>query len=77
MVREYKNHGDEHFNSYMATQVEPELEKIKGLLRTTHQNLLSHRDPIQALSDKFVEIYKKELNVEWKITADQQNPYIK
>lgn len=35
MVKEYKGHSDEHFNSYMATQVELEYQKIQGLLRTT------------------------------------------
>ena len=36
MVREFNAYSDEHFNSYMATKVESEYEKIKSMLRTSH-----------------------------------------
>ena len=64
MVREYKSHGDENFGSYLASQIEPERTKIESLLRTTKQNLLRHSDPVKAISQEFIKIYKKELGID-------------
>ena len=63
-VREYKGHGDEAFNSYLAREIEPEYKKIQSLLRTNKQHLLRRTSPIKALSDEFIQIYKRELGCE-------------
>lgn len=57
MVREYKSHSDEHFPAYMQANTEAQLEKMQGMLRTTHQHLLEEEDPVQALVEEFVKIY--------------------
>jgi len=61
-VREYKSHSDEHFNDYMAGHVERQYEHLQSLLRTSKQHLLKKADPMQALTEEFIKMYKDVLN---------------
>jgi len=45
-VKEWKSHGEHNFMSYFASQSEPEWTKIQNMLRTSHQHLLSHANPV-------------------------------
>lgn len=61
VVRENRSYGQSDFDSYVAANVDKEWNHIQKLLRTSHKHLpQQHKDPVQALSDIFVEIYKRQ-----------------